>query len=84
MTAAFQYLPLDAAKEEIRILTLEPGKYEDDIFFSVEHASIRDDIRQSYETISYAWEEATVRSTVYITDGFLPASSTSRRAKRSS
>jgi hypothetical protein len=41
-------------REEVRLLVLEPGAFEDDVSFSLEHIKLGHD-NVAYEALSYAW-----------------------------
>jgi hypothetical protein len=41
-------------REDIRLLVLEPGAFEDDVSFSLEHIKLRHD-NVAHEALSYAW-----------------------------
>ncbi|GKT79780.1 ankyrin and HET domain-containing protein [Colletotrichum tofieldiae] len=47
------YTPLDQEKQEIRLLLLSPGEYEDDLACEIQTVSLLEEV--SYEALSYAW-----------------------------
>jgi hypothetical protein len=53
VNATSPYSPLNSAQDEIRILYLKPGIYEDDIRIAFESVNLTD--RVAYEALSYAW-----------------------------
>jgi hypothetical protein len=55
----FHYLPLDDAKNEIRILILLPGKYTDDLICDLIHVPLSHGAAASlgYQALSYTWGE---------------------------
>ena len=58
------YQPLDEARQEIRVLTVEPGEFEDELQCSLKVVSLLDTPMPKYETISYHWGHASRRSTL--------------------
>ncbi|KAH8594353.1 heterokaryon incompatibility protein-domain-containing protein, partial [Bisporella sp. PMI_857] len=49
------YYPLDAETQEIRLLSLEPGCFSDDIYIQLHRYSLSTTPRLSYEALSYVW-----------------------------
>ena len=49
----YHYKPLDSKSNSIRLVTLWPGKWEDDIVCSIHHADL--DKKPSYRALSYTW-----------------------------
>jgi hypothetical protein len=47
------YSPLDIERNEIRIMILEPGKWDDEINCSLKVVSLNDN--PEYSTLSYVW-----------------------------
>lgn len=48
------YAPLDPAQQQIRVLELVPGKYDDDLTISLHITSFHQDLPE-YHALSYAW-----------------------------
>jgi Heterokaryon incompatibility protein (HET) len=65
-----RYLPLDAGRKEIRLLTVYPRSqnipYTDPVKCTIHHVSLRETPRPQYETISYVWGNARETSTVFL------------------
>ena len=53
--APYQYLPLNEDLNEIRTLTLHPGKFSADIHISIQNVVLTTETRPIYEALSYAW-----------------------------
>jgi hypothetical protein len=53
--SAFPYRALDAAKAEIRLLTLRAGSWDDNIKCKLAHVSLHSN--PDYEALSYTWGE---------------------------
>jgi hypothetical protein len=53
---AYPYQPLNSP-EEIRILTISPGQYEDVITCSLTHVNLSEDV-EPYEALSYCWSKS--------------------------
>lgn len=49
------YLPLDSQTEEIRLATLAPGIYDDELVIQLHVEGLFQDIKPEYEALSYAW-----------------------------
>lgn len=49
------YEPIDSSKEEIRIIHLHPGKFEDPISIELVLVSLSRDPRPHYDALSYVW-----------------------------
>lgn len=58
------YTPLNADKDEIRILTLLPGQSSDPIDCTLQVASLDD--APKYEALSYVWGDAVVQREVFV------------------
>ena len=52
--SAYPYVPFLESAEEIRLLTIEPGVYDDLIECSLANVSLRE--QPSYEALSYVWK----------------------------
>lgn len=60
------YRPLDQTKKEIRLLKIEPGLQNDDIFCTFAYAELSQKLVSYYETISYTWGDASLRGTIKV------------------
>jgi hypothetical protein len=49
------YGPLNHAKNEIRVITIKPGRWDDDISCSLKVISLDGLLRTRYDTLSYTW-----------------------------
>lgn len=77
---AAYYRPLDIDNQEIRLLVVQPAaEFQDPIQCSLRHISLQKKPLPLFETISYCWGDAKVRSTILIdnTTVDVPASSAS-------
>ncbi|OCK73481.1 HET-domain-containing protein, partial [Lepidopterella palustris CBS 459.81] len=50
---SYEYHPLDLSMDEIRLLTLHPGKNGDKISCTISHHNLKDNLK--YEALSYTW-----------------------------
>jgi len=57
-TAPYRYQPLDKQKNAIRLLTLLPGEFSDEIRVVLNHVSFDSDNPPQYEALSYVWGSA--------------------------
>ena len=55
MMPRFAYLPLDTAREEIRLISLLPGLFNDDIQVEIFHEPLSEEHVPEHEALSYAW-----------------------------
>ena len=62
------YRPLDHSRKEIRLLNVKPGRRDDIICCSFEHAILSQEFSTPYETISYVWGDAKLRGSVHLHD----------------
>ena len=53
--APYEYSALDEEASEIRLLTLLPGRFEDDIFITMETVVLTKEHTPQYEALSYVW-----------------------------
>jgi hypothetical protein len=51
----YEYHVLDPPGSTTRLLTLLPGKFEDDIFMDIQHVELSSADHVKYEALSYAW-----------------------------
>jgi hypothetical protein len=49
------YIPLDPQKKEIRLATLAPGMYDDDLVIQLRVESLSQNQKLEYEALSYVW-----------------------------
>ncbi|KAJ9637159.1 hypothetical protein H2199_007445 [Coniosporium tulheliwenetii] len=63
----FERKQLDSASQDIRLLSLLPGHWEDDIRCSVRVVSLKDN--PAYETLSYVWGDPTVTKPIFVDGG---------------
>ncbi|KAF1938832.1 HET-domain-containing protein [Clathrospora elynae] len=54
----FVYQVLDPPGHAIRLLTLLPGEFSDDIYLSITHEELEDENRTPYDCLSYIWGDA--------------------------
>ncbi|KAK6438351.1 hypothetical protein LTR95_005454 [Oleoguttula sp. CCFEE 5521] len=76
------YRPLDPSKKEIRHLHLRPGIGAQDLAASLVHVELSDPKAAAYETISYAWGDASRRATLDIDGHILSVPQTAAAALR--
>lgn len=74
MSRAYVYLPI--MEKHLRLLVLHPGERRDVLSATLVHTSLEKLSRSEYETISYAWGDASIRSYMLVDKAFLdiPAS----------
>ena len=60
------YHPLDAKAQEIRLLVLETSTAEQSVYCSLHVVSLLSDPKPQYETVSYAWGDTSLRSTIFV------------------
>ena len=53
--APYEYSTLDESASEIRLMTLLPGRFEDDIFITMETVGLTKEHVPQYEALSYVW-----------------------------
>ena len=58
------YRALDESKQEIRLICLNPGAFEDPVSCSLVYTSLRDQHHTKYECLSYCWGDQNVRSNI--------------------
>ena len=51
----YKYPPLDAQSQQIRLMGLAPGMFDDDIYVSLSTVSLTQDNPPEYEALSYTW-----------------------------
>jgi hypothetical protein len=62
----YQYLPLNEAKQEIRLVTLLPGEFQSDIHVSLTTVRATEHDIPDFESLSYAWGPAEDPQTIFI------------------
>ncbi|KAK5695547.1 hypothetical protein LTR97_009057 [Elasticomyces elasticus] len=60
------YHELEQTRKEVRILVIEPAASHEPVRCTFQTISLLDDALPQYETVSYAWGDATKRDVVYI------------------
>ena len=66
MARPYRYTPLDEARQEIRLMTLFPGSFDDPIVLSIRRTPLTKTQIPSFEALSYAWGNASDRQDVFI------------------
>jgi hypothetical protein len=51
----FNYAPLNVDLEEIRLMRLSPGRFDDTIEVEIFHTPLSEDHTPDYEALSYVW-----------------------------
>ena len=51
----YKYTPLDAHSQQIRLMSLAPGIFDDDIYVSLKTVALTRDNPPKYEALSYTW-----------------------------
>ena len=51
----YKYTPLDAHSQQIRLMSLVPGIFDDDIYVSLKTVTLNQDNPPTYEALSYTW-----------------------------
>ncbi|KUI70762.1 hypothetical protein VM1G_11678 [Cytospora mali] len=67
MATAYRYSPLSPDTDDIRLLTLKPGREADDIAITLQHCSLVATTGQ-YEALSYVWGSTDDPTTVEVED----------------
>jgi Heterokaryon incompatibility protein (HET) len=60
----YTYSPLDSNTSEFRLVTIEPGEFDEPIRGSIHHAFLDDG--PSFEALSYVWGDATVKEEIQL------------------
>lgn len=66
MTSSPLYQDLDQAKRETRLLVIEPGFDQEDIWCAMQTICLSERPIPSYETISYVWGDVALHGIVYV------------------
>jgi hypothetical protein len=66
LSRPYQYLPLNEAKQEIRLVTLLPGEFQSDIHVSLTTVRATKHDIPDFESLSYAWGSAEDPQTIFI------------------
>ncbi|KAF7198338.1 Heterokaryon incompatibility protein 6, OR allele [Pseudocercospora fuligena] len=78
----YTYRPLDSRRQEIRLLTIEPGSGLDDkLRGTFRHIALLDD-RPTYNSLSYVWGDAAERSSISVDGKLLDIPQSSEKALR--
>ena len=72
--------PLNEGRNEIRLLTLDPGRLADDIHCSLTRVSLDDE--NDYEALSYTWGDAKHYEPILVDDRTFPATTNLEAALR--
>lgn len=75
----YRWRPLDKARQEIRVLDLDPGAGDTPLKGQLRHVFLGESDKPHYETISYAWDDTALVSSITV-DGHrvsIPASAAS-------
>ncbi|KAL8787130.1 MAG: hypothetical protein Q9195_007912 [Heterodermia aff. obscurata] len=54
----YKYTPLDSQSQQIRLMSLAPGMFDDDIYLSLKTVALTQDDPPEYEALSYTWGSA--------------------------
>ena len=65
-TAARLFTPLHAARKEIRLLDVHPGRQDTKLRCSILYESLLENLLPAYETVSYCWGDPTRRAIVEV------------------
>lgn len=79
-TGSFVYAPLSEQWREIRLITILPGYFDDDVRVSIEHRRLETDDPPEYWALSYVWGSTDDHSFVTVEDGTNPAVSSAKIA----
>lgn len=66
MATSYRYTPLDEARQEIRLMTLFPGSFDDPIVLSIQKKTLTETQIPSFEALSYAWGNASDRQHIFV------------------
>lgn len=62
------YRTLDPAADEIRLLEVHPGPFDEPIYCSLVRCSLSQVVRKPFEALSYCWGNATERTFIWLCD----------------
>lgn len=82
---SYQYLPLNAESEDIRLLTLQRSQdigFDDPVHCSISHVSLREIGEPRYETISYVWGSARETASIFLNGRELTVPKSAEQALR--
>jgi hypothetical protein len=65
-TALYSYIPLDKSARKIRLLTLLPGNFGEDIHVRLSIWTLTQKSTRSYQALSYAWGTAEDPTNIYV------------------
>jgi len=65
-TELYSYIPLDKSAHTIRLLTLLPGNFGEDIHVRLSIQTLTQKSTLSYEALSYAWGTAEDPTNIYV------------------
>ena len=66
MASPYRYTPLDETRQEIRLMTLFPGSFDDPIVLSIRRTPLTKMQIPRFEALSYAWGNASDRQDIFI------------------
>ena len=66
----YSYMPLSPSNTEIRLLSIKPGTFSDDIECTLQHADLSS--KPVYEALSYCWANRKICIILHLTDLTLP------------
>jgi hypothetical protein len=72
MWEPYVYQPLNRLRKHIRLLSVLPGAYEDDLQADFKEVSLSSEPPPPYETISYVWGDSTRRAAIVLCGCRLP------------
>jgi hypothetical protein len=80
--APYEYRPLDRSRQEIRLLTIEPGSGSDMVRCTLKHAFLDTTPLPDYETTSYVCGDPAIKSTIILHGHEVQAMATSEAVLR--
>ena len=66
MATPYRYHPLDEARQQIRLMTLFPGSFDDPIFLSIRKKLLTKTQIPDFEALSYAWGDVSDRQDIFV------------------
>jgi hypothetical protein len=79
---AYQWQPLDKARQEIRVLYLQPGVGDAPLNGQLRHVFLDDSDKPRYETISYAWGDTALVESCLVDGESIPIPASAGSALR--
>jgi len=65
----YTYKPVDAGRHELRLISLQPGEFSDDVKIEIVNVLLAEDNPPYCEALSYVWGSTENPSTIYVRDG---------------